>query len=362
TVVDCLTNEDNELRNKFQEAFVFHVAFESDTSIRPSESDPFLGIGSQMLLQLLPGMELEDVSTDFEAPEPLHVLRLVATYYNRTMKDLAFIVVVDGMQQLIDTYDDEPRLSSPFCRTLTAIGDLTQKGIFLLPCCTATVTRPVIEGLKSSRRRRVYLPVAPLGIPTINGLPIFDPESTLLRILSSDCDGRRRALELLWDLTKDRDMQIYNDRELMIQLRKELAAHYNEVLPDSDEAKAIMYAVLNHQLRLNESNSWFFGFDKKYWATSQTRKKYPDQLVEPGLIRFEKIYQDGYFHVSYIWLFAMAEGSGRDSLLVDWRFDDYYDLSANEDLTLPTGCSWDNFKKINAKIRNMKSLALNDGQ
>jgi len=47
-------------------------------------------------------------------------------------------------------------------------------------------------------------------------------------------------------------------------------------------------------------------------------------------------------------------GSG---LLPGWRFDDYDDMLAKEDRTLPSGCSWENFEKFNAKFRRFKSFA-----
>ncbi|KAF9359457.1 hypothetical protein BGX26_012269 [Mortierella sp. AD094] len=90
--------------------------------------------------------------------------------------------------------------------------------------------------------------------------------------------------------------------------------------------------------------------------------KYPDQLAEPGLVRVEKSGRDGYFRVPYIWLWAMMDTSIQNPLIPVWRFDDYDDLLAKENRTLPTGCSWENFEKLNMKIRSMKSLALKEGQ
>jgi hypothetical protein len=113
-----------------------------------------------MLHQLLPDCKLGNVINDYVAPLPLEVLQLVAKHKNQALEDATIIVVVDAMQRLMDSYEDGLRTSSPFYRTLTAIGDLAHQGAFLLPCCTATVSRPIDEGLKSSQRKRVYLPVA----------------------------------------------------------------------------------------------------------------------------------------------------------------------------------------------------------
>ncbi|KAI8595851.1 hypothetical protein EDD21DRAFT_420236 [Dissophora ornata] len=94
-------------------------------------------------------------------------------------------------------------------------------------------------------------------------------------MLQVHINGHGRALELLWEATIERDMLRCNVSELMIQLRNGLAARYDEAFPDSDEAKAITYAVLTHQRLLQHQHV-------------PNTKKYPDKLVEPGLIRFEK--------------------------------------------------------------------------
>ncbi|KAF9152321.1 hypothetical protein BGX20_005190 [Mortierella sp. AD010] len=140
-----------------------------------------------------------------------------------------------------------------------------------------------------------------------------------------------------------------NVGNLMKDIRKELIKLYNGALPKDHEARAIITAVLCHQ-RLPQ-----FEF-------VPNTTKYPDQLIEPGLIRFEMDGQYGYFQVSYLWLWAMAGGSGREPIILGWQFDDYRDIAANNNLTLLSGCLWENFEKINAKIRKMKSLTIPDRQ
>ncbi|KAF9101346.1 hypothetical protein BGX27_011512, partial [Mortierella sp. AM989] len=112
TAIQCLTEEDVELRNRLQNAWVFHVSLESNTAIRRDENNATHAIGSRMLLQLLPDAKLEDMLRDYEAPEPLFVLRLVAKYYNQDLADSSIILVVDGMQRLMNDCEAEIRVDS----------------------------------------------------------------------------------------------------------------------------------------------------------------------------------------------------------------------------------------------------------
>lgn len=206
TAVECLGDKDEELKNKLRNAWVFHVSLENGSGLRIDEPDAFRALGNRMLLQLLPGKELDEITNEFVAPDPMEVLRLVAKHKKQDLKDATIIVVVDGMQNLIAFYEDGLNADSQFYRTLTSISDLAHKGTFLLPCCTATVSRPFEYGLKPSVRKRVFLPVAPLKTPTIllgNGIrqQIFEMNNTVMKILEGDCGGHARAVEILWNLT-----------------------------------------------------------------------------------------------------------------------------------------------------------------
>ena len=75
-------------------------------------------------------------------------------------------MVVDGMQNLMTSYEDGQRSDSQFYQTLISIGDLTHKGAFLLPCCTATISSP-FDNLKPSIRKRIFLLVTSLKTPSI---------------------------------------------------------------------------------------------------------------------------------------------------------------------------------------------------
>src|SRR3954451_16671956 len=94
-----------------------------------------------MLLQLLAEeMTLDDVVFRYEAPYPSSIISLVAKHQNRDLKNITVILVVDGMQQLMVHEDDGLNKDSDFYRTLSSIGDLGLNEIFLMPCCTCTIT------------------------------------------------------------------------------------------------------------------------------------------------------------------------------------------------------------------------------
>lgn len=109
-----------------------------------------------MLLQLLPGKELKHIIDSYEASDPLMVLELLAKHKKQELKDATIIVVVNGMQNLMASYEDGLNADSWFYRTLTSIGNLAHKSAFLLPCCTATVSRPVEQVLRPSSRKCIY--------------------------------------------------------------------------------------------------------------------------------------------------------------------------------------------------------------
>ncbi|KAF9147348.1 hypothetical protein BGX21_006656, partial [Mortierella sp. AD011] len=51
-----------------------------------------------------------------------------------------------------------------------------------------------------------------------------------------------------------------------------------------------------------------------------------------------------------------------NDMLSIWKCNDYEDLQAQDDSTRPTGSSWENFERINARFRCLKSRAYADGQ
>ncbi|CAI2182814.1 14937_t:CDS:2 [Funneliformis geosporum] len=233
-------------------------------------------IGNQMLLQLLPGQQLEDIINVYMQPFPLDVLRLVAKHENKGLKDATVILVVDRLQNFMKIYDDGLDLQSMFYKTLSTIGDLAMKGPFLIPCCTATINRPVVNSLMPSKRKHVYLLVPPLEPPTIGQQQVFQIDDHLIKLLVYDCGRHRRTLEILAEVMQDVDLRRCDFSDLMRRLRDQLAGRYSEVTElTPEDVDAIVRAILTHQL---------LDADKALPGTN----KRPDQIESPRLIRFVK--------------------------------------------------------------------------
>ncbi|RUO95862.1 hypothetical protein BC936DRAFT_143070, partial [Jimgerdemannia flammicorona] len=147
TAVESLSSDDSELastlRTRLSGAWVFNVSFETGNSIRYDESNPYLAIGNRMLLQLLPSEDMGYISRNFVPPEPLDVLKIVAKHEKRDLGEITVILVVDGLHAMLESSLDGRTETSPFYQTLSSIGDLALGKIFLIPCCTATITGPV---------------------------------------------------------------------------------------------------------------------------------------------------------------------------------------------------------------------------
>lgn len=110
-------------------------------------------------------MMFDDVLFKYESPNPSSVISLIAKYQNHDLNDITVILVVDGMQQLMVHEDDSLNKDSDFYRTLSSIGDLGLNKIFLMPCCTCTITSSIEYAVALSHRKHVYLPVASLKPP-----------------------------------------------------------------------------------------------------------------------------------------------------------------------------------------------------
>jgi hypothetical protein len=184
--------------------------------------------------------------------------------------------------------------------------------------------------------------------------PVFESKNTLLSILLDDCGGHGRAIETLWTLTKDNSSWERNISGFMRELRQRLSKKYEVALGyTSEEVQSIVWASFSHKL---------------LWSGDQVlgTGKRPDELAAPGLIRYDVEDNDngscGYLNVPYIWLWSMAGGDGIISRLPGWNLDDYEDLSAATDPTLPSKCSWENFEKFVARFRYLRSHLLKDGQ
>jgi len=353
TVIECLEDEDEELKKKLEDAWVFHVSLENGTSLSEEERQyPFKGIGTRMLFQLRPKEPYDVILNSYEAPHPMGVLRSVAKYHNRDLKSATVILVIDGLQNTMDSDSDGLRVDSRFYTTLTSIGALTTQGTFLLACCTATVSHPVNQCLRVSSRRRVLLPVNPLESPFIHQAPVFETKDPLVKLLVDDCGGHGRALEILADVLVGFNIDQGSLGDLMRVLRDELITLYGStILLMPEEISALALAILTRQ-RLHV-NSFVPN-------TSKT----PDQFVSAGLMRFVEIDRSGagYLIAPYVWVWAITTTEAGGSLLGDWQFDDYDQNLSKIDKTQRLAiCTSEDFERFNAFFRRMKSRALREG-
>jgi hypothetical protein len=105
TLIEC-SPVNSDLRRRLNDAAVFHISFEDDTSLRQLErSDLLAAIGNHMLLQLLGGT-LNNVLTHYEPPYPVTVFELVAKGKNIKLPDLAGILIIDGIQNFTSHASD----------------------------------------------------------------------------------------------------------------------------------------------------------------------------------------------------------------------------------------------------------------
>ncbi|CAG8606483.1 11470_t:CDS:2, partial [Dentiscutata heterogama] len=361
TAITCLSaQEDEELLTRIKEAWVFHVTYENDFGLREDESRPYHAIGTRMLFQLLrEKMTLNKIIETYEPPDPLDVVTLIAKYHNQDLKNVTVILIVDGMQQLIENKDDGLKLNSSFYKTLTSVADLAFSGIFVIPVCTSTITGPIDGMLRYSRRKRIYLPVTSLQPPSYRQgdslVPVFKNDE-ISNILVEDCGGHGRALEVLNECLAGRSIEECNINTLMNDLRYNLTERYgDDIFGSIEDARPIARAILTRRLL------------DRYKPIPKTNKT-PDEFVGGGLIRFEQLKGSrlrGYLTAPYIWLWIFVEISneGGDSLLRDWEFADYGELRALlNPVTSLQAKSWQSFEKFVASFRCIKSAVIEDNE
>ncbi|KAF9319144.1 hypothetical protein BG006_003044, partial [Podila minutissima] len=244
SALNCLTEEDDpDLRDGIRKAWVFNVTLKNGTSPLTKELyDPIRAIGSRMLLQLLPDKELYHVLEDYEELHLMQVLNLVVRYFDQDLKSAKVILVVDGLQSFMTDPKNGHDKDSAFYRALTCIGDLVLGAVFLMACCTATVTSPVEEMLAFTHQNWVVLPVASLKSPHIEkdglSMAVFDEQDHVIKVLVSNCGGHGRALECLHEIVKTRGKD--NVESLMNGLHHKLQGHYSEAfLMSSSTAQAM---------------------------------------------------------------------------------------------------------------------------
>ncbi|KAG0330716.1 hypothetical protein BG000_011552 [Podila horticola] len=354
SALNCLTEEDDpDLTDGIRKAWVFHVTLENGISPSAKElEDPIRAIGSRMLLQLLPGKELHDILDDYEEPRPIQVLGLVARGYDQDLKSATVILVVDGLQSFMTGPEDGHNKDSAFYRALTHIGDLALGEVFLMPCCTATVTSPVEKALAFTHRNCVVLPVASLKSPHIEkdglSMAVFEEQDHIIKVFVSDCGGHGRALECLHQVLETRGND--NVESLMNGLFLKLRGRYSEVfLMLSTTAQAMARAILT-RVQLDP--------DKPLAGTD----KLPGQLAIPGLVRYKQkmgLGAEGYLTAPYIWVWLLSHGT--DPLLNNFRFNDGQELESKVDPRSPPGAQfWQHFEHFVATFRCLKSRVLED--
>lgn len=119
-----------------------------------------------MLLQLLPKtyQNVDQVLRDFIPPTPIEILQLVAQRENENFHtEFTGIPVVDGVHCFLDGPEKLSRTLSDIANIAIARGD----SIFVIPCCTATVTIPIHNFIGTSHRNRVLLPMKLLDPPKV---------------------------------------------------------------------------------------------------------------------------------------------------------------------------------------------------
>ncbi|CAI2179268.1 6259_t:CDS:2 [Funneliformis geosporum] len=204
TAITCLSaQEDGELLTRIKEAWVFLVSYENGFTLRSDESYPYLAIGTH----------------------PLDVVSLIAKHHNKDLKNVTVILVVNGMQQLMENKND----------------DLAFSGTFVIPICISTITGP-IDGDSL--------------------VPVFKNDE-VTNTLVEDCGVHGRALEVLNDCLDGRKIEECNADTLMNDLHYNLTEKYRDAIFSSVE-------------------------DARYKHIPKTDKT-PDEFVRGGLIRFEQI-------------------------------------------------------------------------
>jgi hypothetical protein len=338
---------------------VFHVSLENGTSPLVKEVDPMEAIGNRMLLQLLPGMRLRDVVAAYEDVHPMVALNLVANKAGQDLRSGTVILVVDGLQTFMSDPGDGNNKDSAFHKALTNIGDLAFEDVFLMACCTATVTSPVDKASEFTHRKRVVLPVAllePLRIYQDDiCIPVFDEDDHIIKVLVDDCGGHGKALESLQRASGEA-VKKCNVELLMNGLHRQLQDLYSEgLLLPSSTAQAMARAILTRTL---------LDPDKPVPGTTKS----PGELAIPGLFRYDQpngLGAGGYLNAPYIWVWLLSyqPKEGADPLLNNWRFCDYADLKSKMDPRSPPGAQfWQHFEHFVATFRCLKSRVLNDGE
>ena len=363
----------DELAQRLEKAFVFHVSFENGTPLMEEErSNLWNAVGARMLHQLL-DEDVEKISNRYVA-SPRDVFRLVAAAENVDLYDgFTGILVVDGIQRALTGHGRNK--NGAFYRLLNQISGLSlmsrrpseakggtlREAPFIMTCVTATCFGPAEEFLADSHRKRVYLPLNRLVAPTWkkdNSLVLEDTPVT--RLLVNDVGGHARAMELIAEECQKMKRQP-NITDLANAIYAKLKDRYEEAISVLHRhALPIVQCVLSRQqIHLGDLIP---GSDLPW-----------ERVTSSGLIWFERIGTNygapGYLVAPYIWLWMLARLESSENtkrlcqFLNDWEFNDYKEL-----LKPATGKGhskkprWQDFESFCCSFRILRSLGFEDGQ
>lgn len=288
-------------------------------------------------------MTVDRLNELFVPPTPDEVIDLLVGESKLTMKHKALVLVIDGLHNL------SPR--GELDDIVTALGDLAQRdSYFLLVCGTSTVSGPVDQALRVSKRRRVFLPCKPIDPPTDNGEPVFKDTTLLAQVLIGDCGGHGRALELL----ADHMWRIQRDVDAVSFFIEELGELYEFAMPVEADAKAVVKAAMVNR-RLSR--------DEPMPGGSST----PDEISQFGLVYFDLDNESarkplGTFKVPYIWILSLCAAYPNNTLFQELQLLDYRDFCCIENPTIPGNTSWDSFEKLMVQIRKIRSCTFSEGE
>jgi hypothetical protein len=329
----------NELLQRLENAFVFHVSFENGTSLTPEEmSNPMNAVGIRMLHQLLGG-DIEDIRSEYVAT-PRNVFQLVAEAKNVSLdNDFTGILVIDGIHNANKWDSERQDKKSVFYSFLSQIGDLslmlqdspeegiTEQSPFIMTCVTATYFGPAHDFLAATHRKRVYLPLHQLDVPTSKetALKIFNDDPGT-HLLVQDVGGHARAIEAIAEVLAEYKKGQPNVTELADRVFFKLKDRYGEVVDVmGDHVLPIVQCILSRQrIRLRGSIPG---------STLQW-----EHIIAPGLLWFKEApgYQysygaEGYLVAPYMWLWLFARLLPTDDrrlyqFLTEWEFNDYQRL------------------------------------
>lgn len=183
-----------ELMERIQQRFVFHVGFENGTPYDPNfDTNVTFSIGRRMLFQLRAD-NIDWISfcqTPHAQVSPDQVVARLADLLSQQVDQLTIVLLIDGLQKL--PHELRSKISQ-FYASFSCLSQLVNAGRAFFICCAATtIDMPIRDVLADSPQVRVYLS------PTIlDGKKVIQCDGNfLLEILVDDMGGHGRALEAL---------------------------------------------------------------------------------------------------------------------------------------------------------------------